>query len=143
MSWDWFIWALATAGIWGFMPFFEKQAVDAINNQYTAVLVRTVGVALGFILIPLIHPPVIKAITEVPLKAWICLLISGFAGSIIGQITYLKAMKMGEVSRVTPVASAWPLLAVFIAVIFLGEPFTAKKAIAVCLTVSGLILLRI
>jgi transporter family protein len=143
MNWDWFLWALATAGIWGCMPFFEKQAVDAVNNHYTAVLVRTIGVTLGFILIPMLHPPAVKAITQVPLKAWICLLISGFAGSIIGQLTYLKAMRMGEVSRVTPVASAWPLLALAIAVMFLGEPFTAKKALAVCLTVSGLILLRI
>ncbi len=140
---DWFVWSLLTASIWGFMPFFEKHAVQAVSNQYTAVLIRTMGVALGFILIPLIHPPVIKTISQVPIKAWLCLLLTGFAGSILGQITYLKAMRLGEVSRVTPVAAAWPLLAVLIAVLFLGEPLTVKKALAIGLTISGLVLLRV
>jgi len=143
MTCDWFTWALITALIWGFMPFFDKGGVSSVDNQFAAVMIRSLGVAIGMFLIPLMSPTALRAAASVPPKAWIFLLVSGFVGSIIGQITNYKALQLGEVSRVSPVTAAWPLLAALIAVLFLGEPFTAKKLVALGLTVCGIVLFRI
>jgi transporter family protein len=143
MNFDWFVWALITAFIWGFMPFFDKGGIVSVDNQFAAVLIRSLGVVLGILVIPFISPGALRAATTVPPKAWIFLLISGFVGSVVGQVTNYKALQLGEVSRVSPVTAAWPVLAALIAVVFLGEPFTAKKCMALGLTLCGLILFRI
>ena len=74
--------------------------------------------------------------------AIVFLIIAGFMGSVLGQITYLNAIKIGEVSKVTPVAAAWPVITLFVALALLGEPISLKKALAVTLVICGVLLLK-
>ncbi len=138
---DWFLLSLLTACIWGTAPYFEKSAISQISNIFTAVSIRSLGVSLG-LLIPIFNAPAREALMTVPPKAAIFLVIAGFWSSIAGQLVYLTALRHGEVSRVTPVAAAWPVVTFFVAVLFLGEAFTIKKLIAAILVVSGICLLR-
>lgn len=140
---DWFAWSVITALVWGVMPFFDKGGLSAVDNQFVAVLIRAVGVSLGILVIPLVSPSTLRSLTNVQPKAWLFLMISGFVGSVIGQLTNYKALQLGEISRVSPVTAAWPLLAAVLAAVFFGEPFTAKKVLALGLTVGGLILFRL
>ncbi|MBY0357203.1 MAG: EamA family transporter [Candidatus Obscuribacterales bacterium] len=138
---DWFLLSILTALIWGILPFFEKQAMAHISDSFAAVFMRTIGASMG-LLIPIFSAPTRASLPGTPFKAYAFLFISGFLGSVIGQITYLTAIKHGEVSRVTPVAAAWPIIAFIMAVILLGEPITVKKTVAILVVVSGIILLK-
>lgn len=138
---DWFLLSTVTALIWGVLPYFEKQAMGSVTDGFAAVFMRTLGASMGLFL-PLFSGAARASLTASPWKAYVYLFASGFIGSVIGQITYLTAIKHGEVSRVTPVAAAWPVIAFIMAIILLGEPFTAKKCMALLLVVSGIILLR-
>lgn len=138
---DWFLLALLTACIWGTAPYFEKSAIVHIENIFAAIFYRTIGVSLG-LLIPLCSSEIRVAVANVPFKAAAFLAFAGFWSSIAGQLTYLTALRHGEVSKVTPVAAAWPIVAFIVALLFLGEALTVKKLIASVLVVAGICLLR-
>lgn len=138
---DWFLLSLMTAAVWGVVPFFEKQGVSAVGCGFAAVAIRSVGAAIGLFL-PLLVPSARVAIATAPIKGIAFLIIAGFIGSVVGQITYLNAIKIGEVSKVTPVAAAWPVMTLFVALCLLGEPISAKKIVAVVLVVAGIFLLK-
>ena len=138
---DWFLLSLLTAVVWGIVPYFEKHGVSAVGCGFAAVAIRSIGAATGLFL-PLIVPSARAAIAAAPLKAIVFLIIAGFMASVVGQITYLNAIKIGEVSKVTPVAAAWPVMTLFVALALLGEPISLKKALAVGLVICGVLLLK-
>ncbi len=70
------------------------------------------------------------------------IMLGGFMASIIGQIFFYNALKIGEVSKVVPIAATYPLIAFLFGVIFLGESFTFTKGIGIALLMAGLFLLR-
>jgi|SRR5215470_7993214 len=138
---SWFSLAMFTAVVWGIVPFFEKTGMSAVGYGPAGVFIKTLGAAIG-LLIPLFHAPTRAALSGVPLKGFLLLMAAGFIGGVIGQMTYLSAMKLGEVSRVTPVAASWILVSILVATLFLGEPFSLRKGLAVLLVASGALLLR-
>jgi transporter family protein len=67
---------------------------------------------------------------------------SGLIAGAAGMICFYAALNLGEVSRVKPIAfSVAPATAVILGCLVLREPFTAQKAIAIVLILSGVILL--
>ena len=73
---------------------------------------------------------------------WKLVLGSGLIAGAGGMILFYISLKFGEVSRVKPVAFALaPTVAVLLGWLVLGEPMTAKKAVAVVLIISGVVLL--
>ncbi|MBI4533867.1 MAG: EamA family transporter [Candidatus Melainabacteria bacterium] len=138
---DWFTLSILTAAIWGIIPFFEKHAVAAVDNGFAAVAIRNIGAAIG-IFLPLVSASARAALPTVPLKAVLFLIFAGFIGSVVGQLTYLTAMRLGEVSRVTPVAATWPVVTLVVALAFMGEPISLKKILAVGFIVGGVLLLK-
>ena len=139
----WFFYAILTSCLWGAIPFLEKTAITSMSDPFAAASIRSMGAILGVFLLPLISPGTIKALGTTQPKAWLCLLLAGFIGSFIGQLTNLTALRHGEVSRVTPITGSWPLFACLIAFVFLGEPFSLKKLLAIVLVVGGVVLSRI
>jgi transporter family protein len=73
---------------------------------------------------------------------WKLVLGAGIAAGALGLACFYLGLSAGEVSRVKPIAFALaPTLAVVGAVLFLGEEFSAKKAVGLVLVVGGVILL--
>ena len=58
------------------------------------------------------------------------------------MVFFYLALSMGEIGKVKPIAfTVAPTTAVVLGCLFLGEPFTLRKAVAVLLVLSGVLLL--
>jgi len=80
----------------------------------------------------------IAAAPAIPL-AW---LVAGVVvNPVLGQLAFYKALKVGEASRVIPIAASYPLVTVILAVAFLGEKLTTPKVAGVLCIVVGIVLL--
>ncbi len=83
-----------------------------------------------------------KALLQVaPLEASF-LALEGICAALLGQLAYYYALKFGDVSRVAPVVAAFPVVAMLLAFVVLGEQITATKVIAAVLITAGVVLLR-
>lgn len=134
-----FIFAILGALCWGFAPLLAKIGLLKIN-PFIGLSIRTFFVATT-ILILLIASGNMRELQYVDLKAIIVLGCEGLLASLIGQFFYFKAIKIWEVSRVTPIVASYPLIAFIIAIIFLGEKVTLAKSAGAIMVVSGILLL--
>lgn len=135
-----FGWAILTACMWGIVPFMEKLGL-AKMQPFTALFYRSLGVVIGFIILGsfIVKPSEMRA---VELKSALILVLAGFVASFLAQIAFYHGLKIGEVSRVVPVAGAYPLIAFALGVSFLGETITFSKAAGMVLVVYGAWLLK-
>ena len=139
---DAFGWALVTAGIWGMVPVLEKIGLSlGAMPASVAVLVRSVGVLVGLVVCTIVWQPW-AALRAVPWRAGLLLAAGGLLASFVGQLAFYQALRVGAVSRITPVAGAYPLVAALTGWLILREPFTPGRALGVFLVVAGVWLLR-
>ena len=75
-----------------------------------------------------------------PTLDWTMTAVSMFIPSV-AIILFWIALGRGDASRVTPVSSAYPLLTVILAALFLSEALTWQVGIGAGLIVSGVILI--
>ena len=61
--------------------------------------------------------------------------------SIIGQLCFYRALKLGEVSRVVPIGASYPVLAFILGTLFLGESINVAKVGGIVLVALALVLL--
>lgn len=135
-----FLWAVFTACIWGIVPLMEKTGLGG-SPPAVGVVVRSFGVVIGLIVFGWVLSPwsVLRTVS------WrsVCLLAGGgFLASFLGQLAFYQALKMGELSQVTPVAGAYPLVAALLGWLVLREPMTLMRVVGLVLVISGVWLLR-
>lgn len=84
-----------------------------------------------------------KALTTLNPKEWVLLLLgSGVIAGAFAMIAFYISISMGEVSRMKPIAfSVAPASAVLIGALFLNEPLTPRKLLAITLILTGVVLL--
>lgn len=133
----WFEWAIFTALLWGFVPLFEKTGLLKAQ-PYEGVFLRCLGTFLGALVLMAIKPSVLSEVKMLDWKTILSLIFAGILGSVIGQLTNFSALKLGEVSKVSPIAASWPVIAFVVGLVFFGEAFTAQKVIALILIMSGI-----
>lgn len=135
-----FGWAILTACIWGVVPILEKLGLAKIE-PLTALFYRCFGVILGIILLGMfmVKPAQMKA---VDLRSVMVLVLAGFLASFVANLTFYHALKIGEVSRVVPIAGTYQLVAFLLGIVIFGEALTLAKAVGVFLIVSGIWFLR-
>lgn len=67
---------------------------------------------------------------------------SGLVAGAAAMIFFYTALSLGEISRIKPIAfTLAPACAVLLGWLVLGEPMTARKALAVTMILAGVILL--
>lgn len=84
----------------------------------------------------------IRELAKVDLKSVAFISLEGIFASLIGHFAYYYALKLGEVSKIVPITSAFPIITVLIAVIFLAEKITIFKGSGILLIIAGIVLLR-
>ncbi len=137
-----FIFSILTAIIWGLAPAFEKIGLRGKLDPYVGVVLRTLPIAfLG--VAGLVALGKTRALEMVDAKSVIYVMIGGFLAGFLGQITFYHALKSGEASMVVPLAAIYPLFALFVSVLFLGEAFTWYKLAGILLIIAGITLLRL
>ncbi len=135
-----FLWALSAAFVWGVVPLLEKLGLSR-SEPFTALFYRCFGVVIGLVLLGIfvIRPHHMKAVDA---KTIFVLVLSGFLASFVAQILFYHGLKIGEVSKVLPVAASFPLITFILGVIFFGEALTVAKISGIILITSGIWLLK-
>lgn len=136
-----YFFAILTAFIWGLAPIFEKIGLSGKIEPYTAVVVRTIPIVL-FSFIGLLFMGKIGTLSQLAAKDVLFVAIGGLLAGFLGQITIYSALKIGQASVVVSIAATYPLVAMTVAVLFLGEPITWQKMGGVILVVVGVLLLK-
>lgn len=137
-----FYFALMTAVVWGIVPILEKMGVTRVVVPTAGILIRSCGVIIGVSILAIFNKDAVRIALKADSHTIFLLVLSGFMASIIGQIFFYNALKVGEASKVVPIAGTYPLVAFVLGIIFLGETLTFVKAGGVIFVILGLILLR-
>jgi len=141
-----FILAIVTAFIWGIVPIIEKIGLSSNNTEpMAAVIYRTIGsmvFAIGALMFILLSAGNINSIKNMDMKSILFLAFAGGFASVFGQIFFYMALKNGNVSVVTPIAGAYPLITFIFGILLFGEAITFPKVIGILLIISGVIFLK-
>jgi bacterial/archaeal transporter family protein len=137
---NWLSWALLSALFAGLTAILAKAGVRDVDSDL-ATAIRTAVVlvfAWGIVFVRNKQEP----IASLPAQTWLFLVLSGLATGL-SWICYFRALKMGEASLVAPIDKLSVVVAIALAVVFLGESLTWGKAIGAGLIVAGsLVLVR-
>ncbi|MFH1412272.1 MAG: EamA family transporter [Candidatus Omnitrophota bacterium] len=117
-----FWWALGTACIWGVVPIMEKIGLTKIEPM-VALFYRSLGVLIGLVFLGtvVLKPAQIKA---VDVRTVMILISAGFLASFAAQIVFYHGLKIGEVSKVVPIAGSYYLISFILSLLLLRETFT-------------------
>lgn len=136
-----FAMALMAAAIWGMAAFCEKMGLRGADPM-AGVLARSLGVALGGVAVMFAVPDLGVKMREMGWPSFSWLAGGGLLASILGQVFFYRALKVGEIGKVATVGGAWPVMAFLLSVLFLHEAASPKKLLGVALVVLGVSLLR-
>jgi len=135
-----YILAVITLIFWGTAPIFGKIGLTKLN-PYTALAIRSIVVAIIMVIIVLARGD-FKELLNADIKSVVFISLEGIFASLIGHFAYYYALKLGETTRVVPITSAFPLITLFLAILFLSEKITIFKGSGIILILAGIILLR-
>ncbi|MDD5019133.1 MAG: GRP family sugar transporter [Candidatus Omnitrophica bacterium] len=133
--------ALLTALVWGLVPVFEKIGLSRLTPA-AGIFVRCLAVSSGAIVLLIARPQIIPELAQTPFRYIALIIFGGFTANFIGQLLFYNALKDGDVSRVTPIAGAYPLVAFLLGVLILGEGLTVMKVLGIVCVLLGIFLLR-
>ncbi|MGQ3684659.1 MAG: EamA family transporter [Candidatus Loosdrechtia sp.] len=137
---DAFLLALLTAFIWGSVPFLEKIGLSSVEPT-AAYLVRSLGVFIGVIIV-ILFTPSLPSIGKMGAKPFSFLILAGVLAGFAAQVIFFKALKTGEVSKIIPITSSYPLFTFLLGWLFLSEEVTLSKMFGTLLVLGGIYLLR-
>ena len=132
--------AIVTLFFWGIAPIFGKLGLAKIN-PFTALAVRSFIVAIIMLIVLLIRRD-FGELLKIDLKSMAFIGLEGIFASLIGHFAYYYALRLGEASRVVPIAAAFPIITVIAAAIFLSEKITILKGSGILLILAGVFLIR-
>lgn len=133
--------ALLTALVWGIVPVFEKMGLSKLS-PHAGIFVRCLAVSSGALFLLAFKPSILAELAQAPIRNIALIVFGGFTANFIGQLLFYNALKTGDVSCVTPIAGAYPLIAFLLGILVLGESFTLVKLTGIGLIVFGVFLLR-
>ena len=130
----WILFAFGSAIFAGLTAILAKCGIRKTDSD-AATAIRTI-VVLIFSWILVLITGSIGTIGSLSTKTWIFLVLSGMATGA-SWLCYFKALQMGDVNKVVPIDKSSTILTIILAFIFLGEPITLVKGIAVVLIGVG------
>jgi drug/metabolite transporter (DMT)-like permease len=135
------IYGLATAVLWGAADFISRKPVRSVGYYLASGYALLLGLfeILAYVLVfQGIDTTVLLANNQILIVS----LLVGVSNFI--AITFLyRGFATGMMSVVSPVASAYPLVAVVLSILFLGQVLTPVKAYAISTVLVGIVLVGI
>ena len=135
-----FVFALLTALCWGAAPLFGK--VGLVRMDPTVAMTLRSFVISVLLLLWMVVTGGLGQFTGIDLRSGLLIGAEGIFASLLGHLGYYYALKFGQASRVVPVASAFPLVALIGAILVLGERLTWSKGMGVVFIVAGVLLMK-
>jgi len=132
--------AVCAALVWGVVPVLEKAGLAGLSPK-TGMIFRCIGVMIGAAILLAFYPGVITEAASAGFRGPLLFVLAGFLANFIGQLLFYNALKAGEVSMVTPITGAYPLIAFILGVIIFQETVTVPNVIGIALVLAGIFLL--
>ena len=105
------------------------------------LFVRSLGVFTIFLLLYL-PTGRIKNVLDIPTKNIILFLMGGILSGFLGMYFYFHVLQSNPSSKVVPLASTYPLIAVIISMLFLKESVTWQRIVGTVLIIAGVLLVK-
>ena len=131
-----FVFALATMIRWGTAPLFGKAAMFRID-PWMGLAMRSFIMLIWVIVTGYIHQ-----LFRIELSTWGLICSEGILASLLGHLTYFYAIKYGMISRVIPIASAFPLVALMGGLFLFSERISWERLVGVIMIIVGIIIIR-
>jgi bacterial/archaeal transporter family protein len=132
---NWLSWACLSALFAGLTAVLAKVGVKDIDSNLATAIRTTVVLAFAWSVAVAGSG---RALETVSAKGWVFLVLSGLATGA-SWLCYFRALQLGDVSRVAPVDKLSVVVAMAVAVLFLGERLTWQHCLGGVLIVAGTI----
>lgn len=134
----WILYAIGSSFFAGITAILAKCGIKKTDAD-VATAIRTVVVLLfSWIMVWITGTG--SSITELSNKTLLFLILSGFATGA-SWLCYFHALQKGDINKVVPIDKSSTILTILLALIFLGEGLSIKKAGAVLLIAIGTMLM--
>jgi transporter family protein len=137
---SWQALALASAFFAGLTAIFGKVGVAEMNSNF-ATLIRTFVVLIVLAAIVAWRGDW-QPLGELPGRSLVFLVLSALATGA-SWLCYYHALKLGPASRVAPIDKLSVVIAMLLALVFLGESYTWKSLLGGALVAAGAVLLAL
>ncbi|SHK49651.1 EamA family transporter [Thermocrinis minervae] len=129
--------ALLASLVWGIAPIFFKLGLKEGLLPVHALVIHNLIAFLSSLIVSLkyLHQ------WQFTVKGFLLVAFGGFLSGFLGLHFFYKALKTGDVSLVSPVASTSPLWASIFALTLLQEEINLLKLVGIVLVVCGIALL--
>ena len=134
----WFYWALASAFFAALTAIFAKLGLQGIDSDF-ATFIRTL-VIIAALMLFLSYTGKWQGVGHFSARNWTFLVLSGLATGA-SWLAYVKALQMGEASKVAPVDKFSIVLVALLAVLFLKERPSAQEWLGIGLVAGGVLTL--
>ncbi|MDY5881617.1 MAG: EamA family transporter [Oscillospiraceae bacterium] len=130
----WVLFALGSALFAGLTSVLAKCGIRKTDSD-AATAIRTIVVLIfSWLMVWIVGSA--PTITTLSTKTWVFLILSGFATGA-SWLCYFRALQLGNVNKVVPIDKSSTVLTILLAIVFLGEPVSWFKGIAVILIGIG------
>ena len=133
-------WGLLALASWGVADYLARSNAARIGSNSTSLLVQAIGLVLPLAYLAAVLPGSDREVDWATL-AYAAPLAALFLGT--GYAVYYRGLHVGSVSVVSAMASAWLLVSVLIAVLFLGEAIGAGDAALIGVVMGGIGLMSV
>lgn len=134
----WVLFAFGSALFAGLTSVLAKCGIRKTDSD-AATAIRTIVVLIfSWLMVWIVGSA--PTITTLSAKTWIFLILSGMATGA-SWLCYFRALQLGDVNKVVPIDKSSTILTIILALIFLGEPISWLKGIAVILIGIGTFLM--
>ncbi|TQR33132.1 hypothetical protein DMB92_04020 [Campylobacter sp. MIT 99-7217] len=134
----WLIYALGSAIFAALTAILAKIGIEGVNSHLATAIRTGVVLLLAWGMVFLVGAG--SGVAKISAKSWVFLILSGLATGA-SWLCYYKALQLGEVAKVAAIDKLSVVLAIIFAVLFLGESFTLKTAIATILIGAGALIM--
>ena len=130
----WVLFAFGSALFAGLTSVLAKCGIRKTDSD-AATAIRTIVVLIfSWMMVWIVGSA--PTITTLSAKTWIFLILSGLATGA-SWLCYFRALQLGDVNKVVPIDKSSTILTIILALIFLGEPISWLKGVAVILIGIG------
>jgi bacterial/archaeal transporter family protein len=134
---NWLSWAILSAAFAGLTAILAKVGVKDVDSNLATAIRTSVILVFAWLVAWISNRQPLQSLTT---RTWIFLALSGLATGA-SWLCYFRALQLGEASKVAPVDKLSVVVAMVLAVIFLGEALTWVHWLGGTLIVAGAVLL--
>ena len=130
----WVLFALGSALFAGLTSVLAKCGIRKTDSDAATAIRTMVVLIFSWLMVWIVGSA--PTITTLSTKTWVFLILSGLATGA-SWLCYFRALQLGNVNKVVPIDKSSTVLTILLAIVFLGEPVSWFKGIAVILIGIG------